>query len=226
MVSIRDFFDSFKEFVWDIIGFLLPGSYLVILVSFCVEEKYHRYFSASYLSGDFVAFPGLIISYVLGYIVYGFGLTIDKLLGQRSYTKRIESRIEKRSDFNSSIEIIKKLKAKKGMVSDSQVISVRIARSLVMSFIPDQDQKIYTFMSRSELSKHTANVSMIVGTVGLVYSICPSMPFKLLRTGELYLLTYILLVLSSLLLTKTRNRFYEIAMGIPFSIFLAYKLKK
>ena len=77
MESIKSVFESFKEFVWDIVGYILPGSYCLILMSLFVDSDYwlnvDQVFSAQYFPYVIV-----IISYLLGYAIYGLNKQIYK----------------------------------------------------------------------------------------------------------------------------------------------------
>jgi len=95
-----------------------------------------------------------------------------------------------------------------------------------MGFIPEHDQKIYTFTFRSELSNQTANISFIIGLLGLLFSIISYSPFKIFKTDSNQIFLYIFLLFCSFFLRQTRNRFYGISIELPFSIFTANAIKK
>lgn len=40
MEGVKTFFESFKEFVWDIIGYFIPGLYLLLILSICINSQY------------------------------------------------------------------------------------------------------------------------------------------------------------------------------------------
>ena len=82
MENVKSFFDSFKEFIWDIIGYLLPGSYVLILLSVCLNKEYFISPSLGTFTKDFYPFIFLVISYLLGHVVYGIGCFKEKRLGK------------------------------------------------------------------------------------------------------------------------------------------------
>lgn len=219
MESVKGFFDSFKEFIWDIIGFLLPGSYVLILLSVCVNKEYFVSPSLGTSTKDFYPFIFLVISYLIGHVVYGFSCLKEKWLGKHSYVKTIEDSISKRQSFDYSKELLTKALAAKNLTNKLSVASVRDVRNLVMSFIPESDQKIYTFTFRSDLSNHTGNISIVVGIIGLLFSIFKCIPMKLFITDSTHILLYVCLVIAYLFLRETRDRFYAISIGLPFSIY-------
>ncbi len=90
MVSARSFFDSFKEFIWDIIGYLLPGSYVLILLSICVNQEYFVSPSLGAGTNGFLLYIFIVVAYLLGYVAYGFGLFKEELMGNYSYKKKLK----------------------------------------------------------------------------------------------------------------------------------------
>lgn len=221
MDAIKGFFDSFKEFVWDIIGYLLPGSFLLIVLSACVNPAF--YFDAAIINEKTNLFPFafIAISYLLGHVIYGFGWLKEKTLKEWSYTKKIEKSVSGREAFKLSKQLITKALAAKGIVNDLANASVRDVRNLAMSFAPEADQKIYSFTFRSELSNHIGNISCIVGLLGVVSFFWKNVPLKIFLTTTNHVILYVCLILAYILLRETRNRFYAISIGIPFSIYTA-----
>lgn len=225
MESTKGFLDSFKEFVWDIIGYLLPGSYILILLSICVNKEYFIYTPSGTSTNDFSLFVFIIISYLLGHVAYGFGWVKENILGKRSYLKQIEAKVAKRKGFTLSKQLISKALVAKGLSDDLSDVTVRDLRSIAMSFIPEHDQKIYTFTFRSELSNQTGNISIIVGIMGITFSIFRCLPLHLFMTDTKHVIMYILLIICYLFLRFTRNRFYEISVSAPFSIYTANAIR-
>ena len=107
-------------------------------------------------------------------------------------------------------------------------LETRHLRNLVMPFVPEVDNKTYTFMFRSDLCKHIGNVSLIIGVLGflnkVVNFVFGSLP--LFKVDKTYLILYSILILSYFLFRATRNYFYSIAIKIPFSAFVAIKERK
>ena len=81
MDSVKSFFDSFKEFIWDILGYLLPGSLFLIILSAIVKQQY--YFSSSLITKESGMYAAVfvIVSYSIGYCVYGLGLIKELVRG-------------------------------------------------------------------------------------------------------------------------------------------------
>ena len=225
MGSVKGFFDSFKEFIWDIIGYLLPGSYILILLSVCINEQYFVTTSLGNGTNDFLPFIFIVVSYLLGHVAYGFGWFKEELLGKYSYVKKIEARVATRKAFALSKELISNSLLTKGITEDFSNTTVRDLRSIAMSFIPEQDQKIYTFTFRSDLSNQTANISFIIGFLGLIFSIFSSIPLTIFKTDTTHVIIYLCLIFCYFFLRQTRNRFYAISVGLPFSIYTANAIK-
>jgi len=225
MESVKGFFDSFKEFIWDIIGYLLPGSYILILLSVCINQEFFVAPSLGTSTNDFYPFIFLIVSYLLGHVVYGFGWAKEELLGKYSYVKKIEANVSTRIAFLLSKKLISKALLTKGITDDLSTASLRDVRSIAMSYIPEHDQKIYTFTFRSDLSNQTGNISIVVGISGLVFSFFKSIPLDLFKTDTSHVIMYVCLIICYFFLRKTRNRFYAISIGLPFSIYTANATK-
>ncbi len=225
MNGIKGFFDSFKEFIWDIIGYLLPGSYVIILLSICINEKYFVNAAIGNKTTDLYPYVFIVVAYLIGHVTYGFGWLKEKMLGKFSYREKIETKVSKRKAFSLAKNLISKALMAKGISDDLSDSSLRDIRSLAMSFIPEQDQKIYSFTFRSELSNQSGNISIIIGILGLIFSIFPSIPWKVFNTDTKYVLLYLCLIISYFFLRQTRNRFYEISISLPFSIYTSTSIK-
>lgn len=225
MENLKGFFDSFKEFIWDIIGYLLPGSYVIILLSICINSSFFLNTTLSCEQNESYNFVFIIVSYVIGYVVYGIGVFKERILGKYSYIKKTEESVSKRPAFNSAKQLISKAYQNKGVTTDLTYASVRDLRSITMGFIPEQDYKIYTFTFRADISNHTGFMSLIIGVLGLLFSIFNSIPLTIFKTSTTYVLFYICLIICYLFLRETRNKFYAISLGLPFSIYTAQSLK-
>lgn len=223
MENVKSFFESFKEFAWDIIGYLLPGSFLLILLMICVNQNYILVPGSRF--EDFYLYIFIVVSYLLGHVIYGLGWIKEDLRGKGSYTKKIELDIKNRKAFEWSKNLVAKALEEKGVKDDLDKASVREIRNVVMSFIPEHDQKIYTFMFRSEVANQTGNISFIIGALGSFFSIFHNFPYPLFITDRSHVLLYMSLIGAYFLLRKTRNRFYAIAIGLPFSIYTANQIK-
>lgn len=224
MENVKNFFDSFKEFIWDIIGYFLPGSYILILLSVCINQKYFVTPSPVTITNDYLPFILVVVSYLLGHAAYGFGFLKEKIRGKRSYVSKIEATVATRKAFTLSKQLISKSLHAKGIIEDFSNTTVRDLRNIAMSFIPEQDQKIYTFTFRSDLSNQTANISISIGIFGLLcslVSLIPSITLNVIKTDTAHVLLYICLIISYYFLRETRNRFYAISVGLPFSIYTA-----
>jgi hypothetical protein len=225
MDSIKNFFDSFKEFIWDIIGYLIPGSYILILLSICIKSNYYLTPSLGNGTTNLYPYVFVIVAYLLGHVAYGFGLLKEEVLGKYSYVKQIEANVSTRQAFDLAKQLISKGLLAKGITNDLSKATVRDVRNLAMSFIPEQDQKIYSFTFRSDLANQTGNISIVIGGIGLLFSIFKCIPLSLFRTDVNYIMLYVCLIPTYYFLRQTRNRFYAISVGLPFSIYTAKAIK-
>lgn len=223
-MGIKSFFDSFKEFVWDIIGYLIPGSFLFILLSATISEKY--FVTTNLSSEDLNIFIFIVLSYLLGYVIYGIGLYKDEKFAKSSYKKVIENTISKESLFLECKKVYLKKIQQEGKKLDEN-ITLRELRTRVMSYIPESDQKIYTFTFRSELSNHISNICFLYGCIALIFwGVQSFFNFQVFYSEAKFITLYILLCIISFFLSKTRDRFYSISMRVPFSVFMAKENNK
>jgi len=93
MRNAKSNFEALNEFAWDIIGYLLPGSYLLYLLSVCINKEYSLISVTENNYSDFSTFVFVVLSYILGHAVYGYSNLKEEILGKHSYTKKIEVEI-------------------------------------------------------------------------------------------------------------------------------------
>lgn len=95
----------------------------------------------------------------------------EEFFGDRSYVKKIEKKVTERTAFKLSKQLISEDLKSKQINKHLDNATLRDLRSITMSFIPEADQKIYTFTFRSELSSHNGNISFVIGLLGLMFTI-------------------------------------------------------
>ncbi len=224
METIKNALDSLKEFIWDIIGYFLPGAYLIILLAFSLGEAYLIH--PKIFANTEMMWPLFIISsYLLGHVTYGLGQLKENLLGRWSYTRKKEKEVSLKPAFKTSKELLEKALIAKGVNQDLNNASVRDVRSLIMSFAPETDQKVYTFTFRSDLSNQIGNISALVGLLAILSSFISRLQPRVFVVDRPHLLLYFCLLLSYIFVRQARNRFYSISISVPFSVYTAKELK-
>jgi hypothetical protein len=225
MEGVKSFFESFKEFVWDIIGYFIPGLYFLLILSVCIDPKY--FYQSNLLEATSKELSPVLyfLAYILGYIIYGYSELKERKMGNHSYMKQKEKEAKGRKTYTSALEVLKSKQLPAGMTT-IDFDSLREVRNIMMSLSPEADQKIYTFMFRSELSRHIGNVSVTLGALGLLHSLMKHwfVQLDIFKTGSHFWILYMALSGSYFLLRETRNRFYAIALSLPFSIYLSKQL--
>lgn len=196
MENVKNVFDSIKEFVWDVIGYLIPGSFLLILLATCVKSNFFVSPDFGIKKNEFYPLVFGIVSYILGYVVYGFGWLKERILKKYSYVKQIEDSVSKRKAFDLSKKLLTEKLQSKGVSDDLSTVSVRDLRSLSMSFIPEADQKIYTFTFRAELSNQIGNICFVIGILGVLFSFFKKLPLQIFKTDSNYVILYCILVVG------------------------------
>lgn len=227
MESIKSFFESFKEFIWDIVGYILPGAYCLILLSISVHSDYWLNVD-SIFSNKYYPYVIVIISYLLGYAIYGLNIIIqNKIFGEKSHTKTIENKINKRISYQTTKSILQKKFQEKGIDSDLENASLRDLRSIVMGFFPEQDQKTYTFAFRADIANHAGTISLFFGILGLLSSIINYIsPFNVMIVDTIHIMLYIILVFSYFPFSSMRDHFYEFSQNLPFSLLLSSEINE
>jgi hypothetical protein len=225
MEGVKSFFESFKEFVWDIIGYFIPGLYLLLILSVCIDPKYFYQSNLLEITQKELSPVLYFLAYILGYIIYGYSELKERKMGKYSYMKQKEKEAKGRKTYTNALEILKSKPLPAGMTT-IDFDSLREVRNIMMSLSPEADQKVYTFMFRSELSRHIGNVSITLGALGLLHSIMKHcyVQLDIFKTGGHFWILYLALIGSYFLLRETRNRFYAIALSLPFSIYLSKQL--
>lgn len=216
--------EDLSKYLNEVLGYLLPGFTFYLLAMVFIDPKQFSNISLNYK--DDILFL-LLISYILGYLVYGMGLWRDTglkfILGKTKKNKQIlvESIIDKlkrKSEFIAAANLVEK------NIPGFDKSDFNSVRNQCMSHVPEADQKIYTFMFRSELSNHVGLVFIIFG-IWLTLSILAhnlinnTLLLKALAWKYFYL--PILFYFASYFLHLTRKRFLTIAYKIVFSIFIA-----
>lgn len=218
MDGIKSFFESFKEFVWDILGFILPGAYCIILMSLSIDKNYWLNVN-SVFDGQYYIYVIIVVSYFMGYAVYGLNIIIQKITRDKSYTKVIENEVKNRITYQNSLLILQKKFNDKGIDFDSKKATLRDLRSLAMGFCPEQDQKVYTFTFRADIANHAGTISILIGSVGLLSILANNTGiFQIFIVDKIHFILYVILVLSYFPFVSMRNYFYKISLGLPFSL--------
>ena len=106
------------------------------------------------------------------------------------------------------------------MFSEKKAGEFAFVRNLALSFIPESDIKVATFVLRSELANFTSTSLLLIGSCGIVNSLIPANPLKL-NGDPFYLYLYMLLLIAAYLLHITYMRFLKISKKIVFPIFIA-----
>lgn len=235
MESIKSFFESFKEFIWDIVGYILPGSYCIILMSLSVNSDY-------WLNVDYVfnsqCFPYVIviISYLLGYVVYGLNIKIYKTREVKifkrkfkitSYIDTIEDKTKIRIAYKATKSILQKKIQEKGIDFDPEKASLRDLRSIAMGFFPEQDQKVYTFAFRADIANHAGTISLFFGVLGLLSAIINCItPFNIIIVDSIHIVLYVMLAISYFPFSSMRDRFYAISLNLPLSLLFTSEINE
>jgi len=226
MEGIKSFFESFKEFIWDILGYILPGAYFLILMSISIKNAYLTNINYFHIDKNYFPYIILIISYIIGYAVYGLNALIENTLKGKSYSKKIEEKTKDRINYKIAKTILDQKFQEKGIIIDINKATFRDLRSIAMSFFPEQDQKIYTFSFRADISNHAGTISLIFGIFGLVFSIINRLtPVDIFIIDIFHIVLYVFLTISCFLFMSMRNKFYAISLGLPFTLLTANSIK-
>lgn len=208
---MENIFGSIKEFIWDIVGYIVPGACALILLQIIFNIN---------LPLDKGHFLFIISSYIIGHIIYGMNIFYYENRKGTNYRKRSELAVKERKEYTICLQ---KLNQKFNEESN-----IRTIRSLIMSYIPESDTKIYTFTFRAELSNSCSTMLLVFGIIGFLCSVvsnfCPEILYLFKNCNYNWILFYSILIINSIFLKFTRNKFYKMSISLPFSIFATKEL--
>jgi len=221
--------ESLKEFVWDIIGYLIPGAFLLIVLNFCLDNREFNYDEFLIDWETFGTSLIVIVCYVMGYVVYSFTkykiYLQDKFLeflvylnfGRDNYITRFcnkrhsENWKKKFKDSELYKATIEKLKVEYPTIDKMEINEIR---NILMSKTPSQSETIYTFMFRASIFDHISTIFMMVLFIYLIQLITP---LQLLKEDDGFEYIYLIMLISVPLLGNSKRFFFPKAMRIPFS---------
>ena len=218
-----DIIKNIKEFIWDVVGYLIPGLTLIIVLNLILEPSIgiENDFLIDWVK--FEEFLLLLVGYILGYVVYSitiFKINIQDVVfskGQR-FSKYLsfgwEASFRQTSTFEEASLFLKAIGYDATRVDNMKINEIR---NVLMSRNPEMDQKVYTFMFRSSLFDHLSTILMLVVLLVVIqfgfsfagiYFLKISMQFKVL---------YLIFLILIPLLGNCKRIFFPIAKRIPFS---------
>lgn len=222
----KEIIEAIKNFFLDIIGFFLPGFILLILLSICISPSYFISTTILKSTPSYYNLITIVVSYILGYVIYGIGIIKDEILDVYSSTNKIENGIATLNEFSLALNKYNTYISTHSLGNVyPATISTSNLRNLIFSFLSNEEKNtIYTFMFRSDLCKHLYTICAILGFLGWINFGLNRLLFEdfkifLLDTNSLIL--YSILIVSAFLFRKTRNYFYRIAIQIPFGMYIS-----
>lgn len=240
---MEDALKSVKEFIWDIIGYLIPGFLLIIVFNLIIEPTlsvHNNFFFDWKLFQNYLI---VVVSYILGYVIYS--LTIFKIKFQNFFIdilskvtvylsntflkflvnnklaeyfindiKSKHSNYWKLKFVNSSTYKSAKDFLKSNSLSEVDNMEFNEVRNILMSRNPEMDQKVYTFMFRSSLFDHISTISILIC---ILVSTQLFIDLKFIKTDLIFKVFYCLLIPIIPLLGNSKRIFYSIAQRLPIS---------
>ncbi|MCW2260115.1 MULTISPECIES: hypothetical protein [Sphingobacterium] len=232
---MSDFVTSLKEFVWDIIGFLIPGFLFLIVLNFFLLDSIginnNFLFDWSIFNVDYLV---IVISYVFGFVVYSmskyktiiqdcfnnFLINLFKPTSTSNLKKLIENRMSDKweTDLKNS-EIFEEAKLFLNGEGITRVHNMEVddIRNILISRNQGLDQKVYTFMFRSSLFDNIETMMLFMPLLGTIQFVLGYLNIHFLKMDNQFLVIYVILLIFSGLLGNSKRFFYSIAKKIPFS---------
>ena len=222
--------EELTKYLNELLGYFLPGLMLSLSIYFFIDIKKITTYSEPLIQSILII---ITISYVLGYIVYGAALARNKILSflyrylsKIKDIKLLEERVAETLESKTEFKSVKSIILNNFPQIKEEDIKLRFARSLAMSYCPEADQKIYTFMFRAELCNHIGFLCLFWGLWSFIAYYASKWyghPL-LIRNDQLEnLYIPILLILFAYFLHLARYRFLDIAYKLPLSIYLSKK---
>ena len=224
-----DVIKNIKEFIWDIIGYLIPGFLLVIIFNliFLPSVGINNEFLIDW--SEFNEYLIIVVSYILGYVVYSLTIVkiriqdyiLDKMIQsipkfKNYFNKRKsngwEQKFRESATFKNAVSFLKD----EGYKEVNTMIISEI-RNILMSRDPSMDQKVYTFMFRSSLFDHISTILLI--TVLLVFTqfLLSFWGIYFIKITPQFKVIYVVFLFLIPQLGKCKRIFFPIAKRIPFS---------
>lgn len=236
-----DLISSLKEFIWDIIGYLIPGFFLVLIFNFCTVPDLNLGSDVLVSWQLFMPFLLIVLSYILGFAVYS--LTIFKIRNQDLLIQFLQQQLGVKLKGKGSKKYFEKYISSKhsrywqdGFLKSSTVTSAKSLlkeegyqnvdnmkinemRNILMSRNPEMDEKVYTFMFRSSVFDHISTILLLVCFTALIQIllIFTGIGVRIIKLEISYLIIYLLFILLVPLLGNSKRIFYSISQRIPFS---------
>ena len=232
---VSDVLSSLKEFVWDVIGYLIPGFVLIIVFNLVMIPSISLKNNFILDWEEFGPYLIIVVSYVLGFVVYS--LTIFKVRLQDWLIDKIKSWLDKdsKSEFldehlykrhsqhwekrfnNSKLLLEAKIFLRNNGYQHAHDMNINELRNILMSRSPEMDQKVYTFMFRSSLFDHSSTILMLLVIAAIVQFICSFWSIYFMKTDDILIFFYLFSVFIIPLLGNCKRMFYGISKRIPFS---------
>jgi len=235
-MNLGELISNTKEFIFDIIGYIIPGFYAILLLSTCVNTIYFFQISDVTILEQTGSMILIAISYIIGHGIYLLSNWTDKVTSRIKFLSintddKIWKCIANSIEYKLTLIALNELyNAKNDLKVDINVEKEKSIRNLIMSYLPETDIKVYTFMFRAELSRVIGTLNLVIASLGFI-----SIIFDLLNIGmEIFstsnncILLYTLLFVSYFLFDYTKGRFKRIAYSLPFTVFVSkyYPLKQ
>lgn len=224
---MENIIQNLKEFIWDIIGYLIPGFLLIIVGNFFLIPDIEIYNDFLFDWEYFGPYLIIVLSYCLGYIVYG--ITMFKIKIQDNLLDLICSFINfnffssrKSGAWRESFEKsgtyanAKKFLSVNG-VENIDSFKVNEIRNILMSRDPSMDQKVYTFMFRSSLFDHISTILILTVFTAIFQLLFNVWEFHYMKFDTPYLIIYLIFLFIIPMLGDQKRKFFSISQRIPFS---------
>lgn len=223
-----DLITSLKEFVWDIIGYLIPGFLLIISLNFFLipEVGVHNEFMLDWeiLNPTYVI---IVLAYVFGFIIYGlthFKIYVQDNIIEKFKDKKIHSFLEKyhskfwETGFQKSGTL---LAAKDKLITEgivnAQNMKINEVRNIFMSRNPHMDQKVYTFMFRASVFDHISTIMMLFSLLAFIGFLLGFFDIQFIKFETLHIILYFVFPFLCVRLGNAKRMFYSISQRIPLS---------
>lgn len=226
---------SLKKLIWDIIGYLVPGLFLIILLNLFVAEKNLVKQPFLFDWNIFQNYLIILLGYIFGYLVYS--LTKYKIYLQDIIIKYLilisEYFTKKYNIFNYCTKFLKKRHSSFWMddfkksqtykavllkyndeIPNIESMEINEVRNILMTKNDRQAQLIYTFMFRSSMFDHISTLFLLIL---ILLSGQYIFNLEILKTGIPYNYLYTAMLGLIPLLGNCKRFFYPKAIRIPFS---------
>lgn len=224
-----DVIQSLKEFIWEIIGFLIPGFLFLLILNFVllqeisVDNKF--LFSWNIFNNTYII---IVLAYALGFVIYcisDFKVCLQDYIIEKLYSIRLNDNFFTKMhskyweiEFENSATLKSaKERLERDNITHVSDMEINELRNIFISRNPDMERTVYTFMFRSTFFNQISTIMLSIIILAILQFILEHFNILFIKLDSQYILFYILFLFILKPLGDAKRKFNSISNRIPFS---------